>query len=58
MPPGVIAVFQNIIPTMSRACLRTLANAMRTEYETIGGRGVAQIDAPDLAMGGYIVPRC
>lgn len=54
--PGVIAVFQpNEYYPSHEAYLFALADAMRTEYETIVGAGlVLQIDSPDLAMGRHI----
>jgi 5-methyltetrahydropteroyltriglutamate--homocysteine methyltransferase len=57
--PGVIAVFQpnEHYPTQE-AYLGALADAMRTEYETIVDAGLLlQIDAPDLAMGRHIAFR-
>jgi 5-methyltetrahydropteroyltriglutamate--homocysteine methyltransferase len=57
--PGVIAVFQpnEHYPTQAQY-LEALAQAMRTEYETIVGAGLLlQIDAPDLAMGRHIAFR-
>jgi 5-methyltetrahydropteroyltriglutamate--homocysteine methyltransferase len=54
--PGVIAVFQpnDYYPT-HEAYLGALADAMRTEYETIVAAGLnLQIDAPDLGMGRHI----
>lgn len=54
--PGVIAVFQpNAYYPSHEAYLQALAEAMRTEYETIVAAGLyLQIDAPDLAMGRHI----
>jgi len=54
--PGVIAVFQpNEFYPSHEAYLFALAEAMRTEYETIAGAGLLlQIDSPDLAMGRHI----
>jgi 5-methyltetrahydropteroyltriglutamate--homocysteine methyltransferase len=54
--PGVIAVFQpNEYYTSHEAYLFALADAMRTEYETIVDAGLLlQIDSPDLAMGRHI----
>jgi 5-methyltetrahydropteroyltriglutamate--homocysteine methyltransferase len=54
--PGVIAVFQpNTYYPSHEAYLQALAEAMRTEYETIVAAGLyLQIDAPDLAMGRHI----
>ncbi len=54
--PGVIAVFQpNEYYHDHEAYLFALADAMRTEYETIVEAGLLlQIDAPDLAMGRHI----
>ncbi len=57
--PGVIAVFQpnEHYPTQEQY-LEALAQAMRTEYETIVGAGlVLQVDAPDLAMGRHLAFR-
>jgi 5-methyltetrahydropteroyltriglutamate--homocysteine methyltransferase len=54
--PGVIAVFQpnDHYPTHEQY-LGALAEAMRTEYETIVAAGLdLQIDAPDLGMGRHI----
>ncbi len=51
--PGVIALFQpnEYYPTQDEY-LAAVAEAMRTEYETIVAAGVLlQIDAPDLGMG-------
>jgi 5-methyltetrahydropteroyltriglutamate--homocysteine methyltransferase len=54
--PGVIAVFQpNEYYPNHEAYLFALADAMRTEYETIVEAGLLlQIDSPDLAMGRHI----
>jgi 5-methyltetrahydropteroyltriglutamate--homocysteine methyltransferase len=54
--PGTIAVFQpNEYYATYEEYLEALANAMRTEYETIVGSGlILQIDCPDLAMGRHI----
>ncbi|MGA2714829.1 MAG: cobalamin-independent methionine synthase II family protein [Bryobacteraceae bacterium] len=54
--PGTIAVFQpNEYYATYQAYLEALANAMRTEYETIINAGlILQIDCPDLAMGRHI----
>ena len=54
--PGVIAVFQpNEYYPDHESYLFALADAMRTEYETIVAAGLLlQIDAPDLAMGRHI----
>ncbi len=54
--PGVIAVFQpNEYYPSHEAYLYALADAMRTEYETIVDGGLLlQIDSPDLAMGRHI----
>ena len=51
--PGVIALFQpNDFYDTQQAYLEAIAEAMRTEYETIVERGVLlQIDAPDFGMG-------
>lgn len=54
--PGTIAVFQpnEYYPTYE-GYLGALADAMRTEYETIVNSGlILQIDCPDLAMGRHI----
>ncbi len=54
--PGVIAVFQpNQHYATQEDYLSALAEAMRSEYETIVAAGLeVQIDAPDLAMGRHI----
>ena len=54
--PGVIAVFQpNEHYASQEQYVQALAEAMRTEYETIVAAGLdLQIDAPDLAMGRHI----
>jgi 5-methyltetrahydropteroyltriglutamate--homocysteine methyltransferase len=54
--PGVIAVFQpNEHYPSHEAYVGAIAEAMRTEYETIVAAGLdLQIDAPDLAMGRHI----
>ncbi len=54
--PGVIAVFQpNEYYSDHESYLFALADAMRTEYETIVAAGLLlQIDSPDLAMGRHI----
>lgn len=54
--PGVIAVFQpNEYYPDHESYLFALAEAMRTEYETIVAAGLLlQIDSPDLAMGRHI----
>jgi len=54
--PGVIAVFQpNEYYPSHEAYLFALADAMRSEYETIVEAGLLlQIDSPDLAMGRHI----
>ncbi|MBA3947151.1 MAG: cobalamin-independent methionine synthase II family protein [Herpetosiphonaceae bacterium] len=54
--PGVIAVFQpNEYYPNHESYLFALAEAMRTEYETIVNSGLLlQIDSPDLAMGRHI----
>ncbi len=54
--PGVIAVFQpNDYYATHEQYLGALADAMRTEYETIVAAGLdLQIDAPDLGMGRHI----
>ena len=54
--PGTIAVFQpnEYYPT-HQAYLEALADAMRSEYETIVNAGlVLSVDCPDLAMGRHI----
>lgn len=57
--PGVIAVFQpNEHYPKHEQYLEALAQAMRTEYETIVASGLLlQIDSPDLAMGRHIAFR-
>jgi len=54
--PGVIAVFQpNQYYASHEDYLQALAEAMKTEYETIVASGLfLQIDCPDLAMGRHI----
>jgi len=54
--PGVIAVFQpNEYYATHAAYLQALAEAMKTEYETIIAAGLyLQVDSPDLAMGRHI----
>lgn len=54
--PGVIAVFQpNAYYSTREAYLQALAEALRSEYETIVGAGfLLQVDCPDLAMGRHI----
>ncbi|MFN8484309.1 MAG: cobalamin-independent methionine synthase II family protein [Anaerolineae bacterium] len=54
--PGVIAVFQpNAYYPSHAAYLQALAEAMKSEYETIVGAGLLlQVDCPDLAMGRHI----
>ena len=54
--PGTIAVFQpNEYYSSHEAYLEALADAMRTEYETIVRSGLfLQLDCPDLAMGRHI----
>jgi 5-methyltetrahydropteroyltriglutamate--homocysteine methyltransferase len=57
--PGVIALFQpnDYYPTQD-AYLEALAEALRSEYESIVAAGVIlQIDAPDLAMGRHTMYR-
>ena len=51
--PGVISLFQpSDFHTSQEAYLADLAEAMRTEYETIADSGlILQIDAPDLGLG-------
>jgi 5-methyltetrahydropteroyltriglutamate--homocysteine methyltransferase len=54
--PGVIGVFQpnDYYPTRE-AYLQALAEALKSEYETIVGAGfLLQVDCPDLAMGRHI----
>jgi 5-methyltetrahydropteroyltriglutamate--homocysteine methyltransferase len=54
--PGTIAVFQpnEFYPT-HEAYLEALAEAMRSEYETIVKAGlILSVDCPDLAMGRHI----
>ena len=54
--PGTIAVFQpnEFYPT-HEAYLEALAEAMRSEYETIVRAGlILSVDCPDLAMGRHI----
>jgi len=54
--PGVVAVFQpnDYYPTRD-AYLQALAEALKSEYETIVGAGfLLQVDCPDLAMGRHI----
>jgi 5-methyltetrahydropteroyltriglutamate--homocysteine methyltransferase len=54
--PGTIAVFQpnEYYPT-HEAYLEALAEAMRSEYETIVNAGlILSVDCPDLAMGRHI----
>jgi len=54
--PGTIAVFQpNEYYPSHEAYLEALAEAMRTEYETIVNSGLLlSVDCPDLAMGRHI----
>ncbi len=54
--PGTIAVFQpNEYYPSHEAYLEALADAMRTEYETIVNAGlILSVDCPDLAMGRHI----
>jgi 5-methyltetrahydropteroyltriglutamate--homocysteine methyltransferase len=54
--PGTIAVFQpNEYYPSHQGYLEALAEAMRTEYETIVNAGlVLSVDCPDLAMGRHI----
>ncbi|HTW64936.1 MAG TPA: cobalamin-independent methionine synthase II family protein [Bryobacteraceae bacterium] len=54
--PGTIAVFQpNEYYPSHEAYLEALADAMRSEYETIVNSGLLlQLDCPDLAMGRHI----
>ncbi len=55
--PGVIAQFQPSSYHLSHdAYVADLAEAMRTEYETIASAGlILQIDAPDLALGRHVL---
>jgi 5-methyltetrahydropteroyltriglutamate--homocysteine methyltransferase len=57
--PGIIALFQpNEHYPSTEEYLHAIAEAMKTEYETIVGAGLyLQIDAPDLAMGRHIMYR-
>jgi 5-methyltetrahydropteroyltriglutamate--homocysteine methyltransferase len=57
--PGIIALFQpNEHYASTEEYLHAIAEAMKTEYETIVGAGLyLQIDAPDLAMGRHIMYR-
>jgi 5-methyltetrahydropteroyltriglutamate--homocysteine methyltransferase len=54
--PGTIAVFQpNEYYSSHETYLEALAEAMRTEYETIVNSGLLlSVDCPDLAMGRHI----
>jgi 5-methyltetrahydropteroyltriglutamate--homocysteine methyltransferase len=54
--PGVISLFfRNDHYANQEAYLFAIADAMRSEYETIAAAGViVQIDCPDLAMGRHI----
>jgi 5-methyltetrahydropteroyltriglutamate--homocysteine methyltransferase len=54
--PGTIAVFQpNEYYPSHQAYLEALAEAMRSEYETIVNAGlILSVDCPDLAMGRHI----
>jgi 5-methyltetrahydropteroyltriglutamate--homocysteine methyltransferase len=54
--PGTIAVFQpNEYYPSHQAYLEALADAMRSEYETIVNSGLLlQLDCPDLGMGRHI----
>ncbi|HMH52333.1 MAG TPA: cobalamin-independent methionine synthase II family protein [Candidatus Acidoferrum sp.] len=54
--PGVISLFfKNEHYPSHEAYLFAIAEAMRTEYETVANAGfVLQIDCPDLAMGRHI----
>jgi 5-methyltetrahydropteroyltriglutamate--homocysteine methyltransferase len=54
--PGTIAVFQpNEYYPSHQAYLEALADAMRSEYETIVNSGLlVQLDCPDLGMGRHI----
>ncbi len=57
--PGIVALFLPNEHYASREdYLGALAEAMKTEYETIVGSGLyLQVDAPDLAMGRHIMYR-
>jgi 5-methyltetrahydropteroyltriglutamate--homocysteine methyltransferase len=57
--PGVVALFQpNDYYRTQDDYLEALAEALRSEYESIVGAGVIlQIDAPDLAMGRHTMYR-
>lgn len=57
--PGVVALFQpNDFYASGDAYLEALAEALRTEYETIVAAGfLLQIDAPDLGMGRHTMYR-
>jgi 5-methyltetrahydropteroyltriglutamate--homocysteine methyltransferase len=54
--PGVISLFfKNEHYPSHEAYLFAIADAMRTEYETVANAGfVLQVDCPDLAMGRHI----
>ena len=54
--PGVISLFfKNEHYPSHEAYLFAIAEAMRTEYETVASAGfVLQVDCPDLAMGRHI----
>ena len=55
--PGVISLFlQNDFYPNREAYLAALADAMRTEYETIVGAGLhLQLDCPDLALSRHML---
>jgi 5-methyltetrahydropteroyltriglutamate--homocysteine methyltransferase len=54
--PGVVSLFfRNDYYPSQEAYLFAIADAMRTEYETVAAAGIVlQIDCPDLAMGRHI----
>ena len=55
--PGVISIFlQNDYYSSSEKYLEALANAMKTEYETIVSAGLdLQLDCPDLALSRHML---
>ena len=55
--PGVIALFQpNEHYATQDTYLEALAEAMRPEYEAIGGAGlILQLDSPDLGLGRHMM---
>lgn len=55
--PGVISLFlQNDYYSSREKYLEALANAMKTEYETIVGSGLdLQLDCPDLALSRHML---